>query len=104
MHRVISASVAQLDRASDYGSEGLGFESLRTCQISYFNLLRIAPEKGLFLFTRKSNTSILASESSNSQARMLGLLTGINALQTRLEPFYESFYANDTQTNHILGY
>ena len=26
---VIDAPVAQLDRASDYGSEGLGFESLR---------------------------------------------------------------------------
>ncbi len=25
------APVAQLDRASDYGSEGLGFESLRAC-------------------------------------------------------------------------
>ena len=26
-----NAPVAQLDRASDYGSEGLGFESLRAC-------------------------------------------------------------------------
>ena len=28
------APVAQLDRASDYGSEGLGFESLRACFLS----------------------------------------------------------------------
>ena len=27
----LHAPVAQLDRASDYGSEGLGFESLRAC-------------------------------------------------------------------------
>ena len=27
--RPLNGSVAQLDRASDYGSEGLGFESLR---------------------------------------------------------------------------
>ena len=27
----VNAPVAQLDRASDYGSEGLGFESLRAC-------------------------------------------------------------------------
>ena len=27
--RPLKGSVAQLDRASDYGSEGLGFESLR---------------------------------------------------------------------------
>ena len=29
MHRVLSGPVAQLNRASDYGSEGWGFESLR---------------------------------------------------------------------------
>ena len=28
------APVAQLDRASDYGSEGLGFESLRACLLT----------------------------------------------------------------------
>ena len=28
------APVAQLDRASDYGSEGLGFESLRACSFN----------------------------------------------------------------------
>ena len=28
---LLHAPVAQLDRASDYGSEGLGFESLRAC-------------------------------------------------------------------------
>lgn len=27
------APLAQLDRVSDYGSEGWGFESLRACQI-----------------------------------------------------------------------
>ena len=31
MHR---APVAQLDRAPDYGSGGLGFESLRVCHVS----------------------------------------------------------------------
>ena len=29
------APVAQLDRASDYGSEGLGFESLRVHDLNY---------------------------------------------------------------------
>jgi len=33
-----SAAVAQLDRASDYGSEGLGFESL---QLHHFSLTKI---------------------------------------------------------------
>ena len=31
----VKAPVAQLDRASDYGSEGLGFESLRACHLHY---------------------------------------------------------------------
>jgi hypothetical protein len=29
---IICAAIAQLDRASDYGSEGLGFKSLWPCQ------------------------------------------------------------------------
>ena len=31
----VKAPVAQLDRASDYGSEGLGFESLRACHLHH---------------------------------------------------------------------
>ncbi len=34
--RIETALVAQLDRASDYGSEGWGFESLRAHQIRSF--------------------------------------------------------------------
>ena len=43
--RPLNGSVAQLDRASDYGSEGLGFESLRvhpqkpSFQMAFFMLL-----------------------------------------------------------------
>ena len=32
----LGAPVAQLDRASDYGSEGLGFDSLRVYHFFYF--------------------------------------------------------------------
>ncbi len=35
MMQIIKAPVAQLDRASDYGSEGLGFESLRACHLHH---------------------------------------------------------------------
>src|SRR6516225_6888360 len=38
---LLRAPVAQLDRASDYGSEGLGFESLRARQ--FFPMARLAP-------------------------------------------------------------
>ncbi len=34
----VVAPVAQLDRASDYGSEGLGFESLRACHFFVWNI------------------------------------------------------------------
>ena len=36
-----NAPVAQLDRASDYGSEGLGFESLRACYLTGSLLVRL---------------------------------------------------------------
>ncbi len=39
------APVAQLDRASDYGSEGLGFESLRACFLN-INGLRAQKNAG----------------------------------------------------------
>ena len=44
-HRFVNAPVAQLDRASDYGSEGLGFKSLR---VHHFFLL--IPRRIDFMF------------------------------------------------------
>ena len=44
------APVAQLDRASDYGSEGLGFESLRACFLNIHGLR--AQKKGWFSSTK----------------------------------------------------
>jgi hypothetical protein len=50
-----SALVAQLNRASDYGSEGSGFESLRVHSVNYPNLrLRLG---FLFYTDRATSTS-----------------------------------------------
>ncbi len=38
----LNAFVAQLDRAPDYGSGGLGFDSLRTCHYIPLHLIVIA--------------------------------------------------------------
>ena len=46
------APVAQLDRASDYGSEGLGFESLRACSLNWLRATkkyRVFEQPRLFL-------------------------------------------------------
>ena len=48
----ISAPVAQLDKATDYGSVDWGFESLRACQFSFWPHLAII-KKG----ERKENKS-----------------------------------------------
>ena len=44
------APVAQLDRASDFGSEGWGFESLRACYISIISIMRFTLESKVISF------------------------------------------------------
>ena len=52
---LLNAPVAQLDRASDYGSEGLGFDSLRVRQFFSHEKGRFSSVKsGLFVFNLKT--------------------------------------------------
>ena len=65
-----NGAVAQLNRASDYGSEGCGFESLRRARTGLFcifasvnileNLVRLSTKRkcGSFARTREGNTNL----------------------------------------------
>ena len=92
--QVSLAPVAQLDRASDYGSGGWGFESLRACGSIGFRLLdRCQVVAGLLT---RGKPSVLVRETLPQHACFLGCRTP----RTFVTPLWNPYRSNSQWLMH----